>query len=190
MPVLKPIVRLIAKTAFIGVPLDLVPATDPAVIGDDVARALETQDVGTSAARLIECAGRVCYDSYGKGRGSAAYHKHILEVGHGSVMEHASFSFFLSNISRGCTHELVRHRVGVAISQRSTRYVDESVSAWVWHPLLAKLDDPALLREIDDAEGACRGVYDKVVERLQGILQQEGCDKLTARKQARGAARG
>lgn len=44
-------------------------------------------------------------------------------------------TLFLS-CSRGCSHELVRHGDFTAISQRSTRYVDESTSQWICHPLL------------------------------------------------------
>jgi len=47
----------------------------------------------------------------------------ILKSGHGSVLEHASVTFALEGISRVLTHELVRHRIGVAISQESLRYV-------------------------------------------------------------------
>lgn len=45
-----------------------------------------------------------------------------IEEGHGSVFEHAWFNFVLSDVSRVLTHELVRHRVGVAFSQESGRY--------------------------------------------------------------------
>lgn len=120
----EPIVKLIARPSFVLMPGELQHP--------DMHTKL--QDIGTDAERLIECAGRTCYDSYGKGRSSTDYHANILKVGHESVMEHASFSFFITNVSRGLTNELVRHRAGVAISQRSTRYVDESESDWCLHP--------------------------------------------------------
>ena len=165
------------------------------------------QDQGTDAERLVECAGRACYDSYGAGRPSGEYHRHIMDVNHGSVMEHASLTFFLGNISRGCTHELVRHRVGVAISQRSTRYVDENESPWAWHPLIdafrSEWCDKKLPPGLDSEEpkellgNIVNGVqleaqhaYRTVVEKLQAWLIAKGADKFTARKQARGAARG
>jgi thymidylate synthase (FAD) len=144
------------------------------------------QDRGSHLARLIECAGRTCYDSYGRGRNSAAYHQHILEVGHGSVLEHASISFYISGISRGCSHELVRHRAGTAISQRSTRYVDESESDWCWHPLLGELD----MTGKNLVKRAAQDGYRQMVTNLESILTFRGTDRQTARKQARGAARG
>lgn len=80
-----------------------------------------------------EAAGRLCYLSYGSPRpgGNAAYLEHIKEVGHGSVLEHAVFNFAVAGVSRSLTHELVRHRVGVGVSQLSQRYVDESQADYV-----------------------------------------------------------
>ena len=50
-------------------------------------------------------------------------------------------SFYFGEVSRGFSHELVRHKWHTAVSQRSTRYVDESESDWAWHPLLRKYED-------------------------------------------------
>lgn len=162
-----PRVEVIAVTRFLGVPEELAQPR----IGVD-------QDAGSESARLIECAGRCCYDSYSKGRTSAAFHEHLLEVGHGSPLEHASISFYISGISRGCSHEWVRHRVGVAISQRSTRYVDESESEWCWHPALADADE---VGDMDCLVRDARELYTAIVGRLEPVV---------GRKQARGAARG
>ena len=46
--------------------------------------------------------------------GNKAYLDHILEVGHGSVLEHAVWNFVFTGVSRSLTHELVRHRAGWA----------------------------------------------------------------------------
>jgi thymidylate synthase (FAD) len=188
-------IAVIAATQFFGVPQDLLPEA----LSEREARAILTasgQDQGTDGERLVECAGRTCYDSYGKGRTSSQYHQHIMEVDHGSVTEHAWISFFLTGVSRGLTHELVRHRVGVAISQRSTRYVDESKSRWALHPLLtafALSDEPGRLSvstACDAVQKMSRDAYDEIAGKLQDWLVRRGIDKGTARKQARGAARG
>lgn len=100
--------------------------------------------------------------------------------------------------SRGFSHEQCRHGNFTAISQRSTRYVDESGSPWVHHPLLEKwaseggglggiLDVDEFETEVQEAAGV---VYDRIVAILQPWLQGRGTNKLTARKQARGTARG
>lgn len=49
----------------------------------------------------------------------------IIDLGHLSVLEHATFSFLVEGISRISTHQLIRHRIGCSYSQRSQRYVLE-----------------------------------------------------------------
>ncbi len=49
--------------------------------------------------------------------------KKIRESGHHSVIEHASFTFAIHDVSRSLTHQLVRHRLA-SYSQQSQRYVD------------------------------------------------------------------
>ncbi len=75
---------------------------------------------------LIERAGRTCYQS---DRGNITpetarkFIKKILKRGHESVIEHSSMVVVFKNLSRGFTHEQVRHRI-TSISQESTRFVD------------------------------------------------------------------
>ena len=287
-----------------------------------------TQLRGSNLDNLVELAGRVCYDSLGKGRSSEEYHRHIAEVGHGSVWEHAVVTFeltrrhepmtydtleelllmhslinrpgvwvefefypgtgvdfdrpglrviwitlnlrairewhtwgprhfknggverlcydlgaalrkaavdfaplvmrqpvvghfqsielpscvtqavnirrktenltdselwvsmFIHNVSRGLTHELVRHGDFTAISQRSTRYVDESQSAWCWHPLIHENMTEGLETALSETKRMCEDTYRSVVHLLEGNLQTRGADSSTRMKQARGAARG
>ena len=85
-----------------------------------------------AAELLVEFGGRACYRSWEPGLNpnvtkvrtdQREYFENILRSAHGSVLEHASFSFALRNVSRVFTHELVRHRAGSAFSQESLRYV-------------------------------------------------------------------
>lgn len=62
-------------------------------------------------------------DNISRVRDIAANIESCFSTGHGSVFEHCSFSFIITNCSRVFTHELVRHRVGSAFSQTSGRYV-------------------------------------------------------------------
>ncbi len=48
--------------------------------------------------------------------------KGCFNTGHGSVFEHVTFNFVVTDCSRVFTHELVRHRIGTAFSQTSGRY--------------------------------------------------------------------
>lgn len=90
----------------------------------------------TSAESLTEFAGRICYESWSKEdgtfenknisrvrEGNSTYIGNILKSGHGSVLEHSTVTLLLNEVSRVCTHELVRHRAGTAVSQTSERYV-------------------------------------------------------------------
>src|SRR6187401_699078 len=81
----------------------------------------------TDGERLAEYAGRLCHMSQGNqaGRSTREYLENIKKQGHGSVLEHATYSLLLEGVSRSLTHDLVRHRVGFAYSQVSSRYVDE-----------------------------------------------------------------
>ena len=91
-----------------------------------------TSDAPTDIERLTEVYGRACYKSFGtelnpnitRVRGSnKSYISNILSKGDGSVLEHGVVNFFFCDVSRVFTHELVRHRVGTAMSQESLRYV-------------------------------------------------------------------
>ncbi len=81
---------------------------------------------------IVEFGGRACYRSWEPGLNANVtrvrtdqreYFANILRSAHGSVLEHASYSFAIRNVSRVFTHELVRHRAGSAFSQESLRYV-------------------------------------------------------------------
>lgn len=98
--------------------------------------------------------------------------------------------------SRGFTHEQVRHRY--AISQRSTRYVDEDGSPYIEHPLITKwfADDEIdphergyMRNRINESMQADRLTYKSLVGYLTEYCSKS-MDKTSARKQARGAARG
>lgn len=91
-------------------------------------------DSDNDADVLTEFAGKSCYMSFDKslnmnltkvgGRPNSVYIQDgIIGNKHGSVLEHSTVTFFLTNVSRVVTHELVRHRAGTAFSQTSGRYV-------------------------------------------------------------------
>ena len=106
---------------------------------------------------LVEFAGRMCYRSWQPGLNpniskvrteQPGYLENILKSGHGSVLEHVSWTFLLENVSRIFTHELVRHRAGTAISQESMRYVRlDDIPMWL--PDWAR-EDPELTRMASD----------------------------------------
>jgi len=56
-----------------------------------------------------------------------------IKMGHYSVLEHANFTFSISDVSRALTHQLVRHRIA-SYSQQSQRYVKLNEATFVTPP--------------------------------------------------------
>jgi thymidylate synthase (FAD) len=164
-------VHLIAKTDFLPPP-DVQWSTDA--------------DGGPA---LVEFAGRACYQSWAKPNPRTAtntgYIKHIIDVGHFSVLEHASVSFYITGISRSCTHELIRHR-HFSYSQLSQRYVPEKDSRVVMPPGMDS--DPELQRILIEAADASRAAYAELLAKLEAKFADQP-NAFLRRKQARQAAR-
>lgn len=167
----SPRVQLIAKTEFFP-PADVAWSTDA--------------DGGQA---LIEFAGRACYQSWKKPNPATAtnagYLRHILEVGHLSVLEHGSVTFYITGISRSLTHELIRHR-HFSYSQLSQRYVPERDAAMVEPEVIAA--DPELHAKFVAATEASVAAYNELLEGLQERFADVPSG-LLRRKQARQAAR-
>jgi len=109
-----------------------------------------TTDAASDAEHLIEFSGKMCYASLDKAMnknltrvGTRNNHDYIQEqiikTGHGSVIEHATVSFLLTNVSRVLTHEICRHRAGTAFSQISGRFVRTDKIGF-WAPSVIKND--------------------------------------------------
>ena len=149
---------------------------------------------------VAEFAGRLCYLSFGEDAGLEGGHRtirgrttnesylaNILQVKHGSVLEHAVWSILIEGVSRALTHELVRHRAGFGFSQLSQRYVDESEAHFVVPPAI--VGDDALMAawhtQIESAQQAYVHLVDELMTRYGWVA-----DKVHRRKMAREAARG
>ncbi|WHT17904.1 FAD-dependent thymidylate synthase [Crossiella sp. CA-258035] len=167
----RPKVQLIAKTEFFP-PADVPWTTDA--------------DGGEA---LAEFAGRACYQSWSKPNpataDNAGYLRHILEVGHLSVLEHGSVSFYLTGMSRSLTHELIRHR-HFSYSQLSQRYVPEHDAAMVEPEIIA--EDPELHQKFLAAAEASVTAYNELLAGLERKFAGTANATLR-RKQARQAAR-
>ena len=107
----------------------------------------------SDAENLAEFAGKMCYRAWEPGlnpnvrrvrNDHEVYLQNILKQQHGSVLEHASFTFVLHNVSRVMTHEIVRHRPGTAVSQESLRFVRLDEIPF-WFPEWAR-EDPELMK--------------------------------------------
>jgi thymidylate synthase (FAD) len=99
----------------------------------------------TDGEALVEYAGRICYMSQHNPakRSTREYLSNVLAQGHGSIFEHANYTFLIEDVSRTLTHELVRHRAGFAYSQLSQRFVAGGGSYRVVVPPAIEADDIA-----------------------------------------------
>lgn len=149
-----------------------------------------TTDTPIAAEKLAEIAGRVCYMSYGKGRKTNhEYLDRIIASKHGSVLEHAVWNFLFTGISRSLTHELIRHRAGVGISQLSQRYVDESEARYCMPPLIR--DNPALHEQWTTAIEVSHQAYLELAASLERMVAEQHPELAATdrRKQVRQTAR-
>lgn len=166
-------VRLIARTSF--TPPDDVPWEPSPEAGE--------------ASSLVEFAGRACYETFDKPNprtaANDAYLRHIMEVGHTALLEHATATLYIRGISRSATHELVRHR-HFSFSQLSQRFVHTDEAEVVLPTLIA--EDPELAQMMLRAVDESRFIYQELLDALEDKLSDEP-NALLRKKQARQAAR-
>ena len=161
MKSVQPEVFLVARPE---IDYDQIAAYLEEVGGQSWLERLDRGDTSSDGENLAEFAGKICYRAWEPGlnpnivrvrNDQEKYLQNILSQAHGSVLEHASFSFVLHNVSRVATHELVRHRPGVAISQESLRFV-RLTDIPFWFPDWATKDAElmsratALLEQLED----------------------------------------
>ncbi|MBW2477878.1 MAG: FAD-dependent thymidylate synthase [Deltaproteobacteria bacterium] len=113
----------------------------------------------------------------------------ILELGHYSVLEHASFTFGIEGISRACSHQLVRHRIA-SFSQQSQRYVShETQFHAVTPPSIAA--DPVLKAKFEGFLTETHRVYSELLaagipaEDARFVLPNAAATKLVMTMNAR-----
>ena len=144
---------------------------------------------GTDGEKVIEAGARACYLSYGVGRDTKEHLRNIRAADHGSVVRHATAVVMITGVSRGFTHELVRHAAGTAVSQSSSRYIPARRLGFVIPP---EYRLRPLLRA-DFMSHAVRSLelYETHCAALEKVFEQEHPDwtPFMRTKTARGAAR-
>jgi len=116
--------------------------------------------VTPDAEKIIETAGRLCWDTQDKTGSTPDRIGKWLEIGHESMVEHACATFFI-RASRVLTHELVRHRLA-SYSQRSQRYVKETEPRYVEPPEIRDIE--AAHQRFQEAMNASWQVYDNLLQ--------------------------
>jgi thymidylate synthase (FAD) len=160
--------------------IQLLVLSRPSLDADSLGRFLSSH--GTSwrnagqasvADQVIELAGRVCYMSFGENqsdRSNKEYIGNLIRQGHESVLEHVSWTFLLTGVSRGFSHQFVRHRVGFSFSQLSQQYHDESEAQFIVPAILAQDENAAAAWR--ESIGASLTAYRAIIARLEERLGQ------------------
>ena len=166
-------VQLIAATSF-AAPADVDWEQDPD---------------STDVEALVEFAGRACYETFDKPNphtaANGAYLRHILEVGHDALLEHATATLYIRGLSRAAGNELLRHR-HLSFSQLSQRFVPAREANVVIPDAIAEDEDlrHIFLAAVDET----RFVYEELLGALESNLDDEP-NALLRKKKARQAAR-
>ena len=87
----------------------------------------------------------------------------VIESGHGSTIEHVVFTFAISGVSRTLSHQLVRHRAGVAFDQQSQRYVKFKGAATMLPHSIAEGDAEPARRATRSRSTARSGLYGEML---------------------------
>jgi thymidylate synthase (FAD) len=120
--------------------------------------------------RAIAAAARLCYAPVGAAElletmsdeAVRRVLRTILESGHHSTLEHASYTFAIDGVSRAMTHQLVRHRLA-SYNQQSQRYVSfADEPAFVMPPAVAA--DPIAAGRFDAAVASAFAAYRELIE--------------------------
>lgn len=184
-----------------GEPMTFITAPRVHLIGEMVFHKPQGIDLSflgdaSGGERLIEFAGRSCYQSFHNpgGKTNREYVDNIEEQRHGSVLEHDAIALYVEGVSRNLTHEQVRHRAGWAYSQLSQRYVDESEAAFVIPPDYLLDTTPEGLEELEEWKLQCledRAIYVEHTARRAGRLARRHPEltPVEVRKRVREATR-
>ncbi|HKK82992.1 MAG TPA: FAD-dependent thymidylate synthase [Atribacterota bacterium] len=121
--------------------------------------------------KTVAQSARLCYssksiqeiaDSFDKAKQTELIEK-IIKLGHYSVLEHICFTFGIENISRTCSHQLVRHRIA-SFSQRSQRYVKVGKEQQYIIPKKIQ-DDKNLVQKFKNLITKSHNLYQEMLEK-------------------------
>ncbi|MDR3281296.1 MAG: FAD-dependent thymidylate synthase [Synergistaceae bacterium] len=124
----------------------------------------------TEPARVVAAAAKLCYSAASVNTlyedldetKIRAFLKTLLDAGHLSPFEHASFTYAIEGVSRVATHQLVRHRIA-SYSQRSQRYVTMGESLCVVPPEVEK--NPEASRVFRETAARAYDAYEEMISR-------------------------
>lgn len=141
-------------------------------------------DHATNAEETVELAGRLCYMSFGdlqSNRNTSEYIQNLIVQGHESVLEHVNWSFIITGVSRGFTHQLVRHRVGFAFSQLSQQYFNESNALMVEPTIVNKHSN--ISEKWNQITNQTKEAYVEILQLLENLENGDNKLSITEKKE-------
>ncbi|HHY13566.1 MAG TPA: FAD-dependent thymidylate synthase [Thermoanaerobacterales bacterium] len=119
--------------------------------------------------RTVAAAARMCYSPVGakkiledfSEKDVENFLRKLVDMGHMSPIEHASFTFTISGISRSLSHQLVRHRIA-SYSQKSQRYIEEGDFDYVIPPSVKNNQEAKRIYEKEMEK--IKNTYKKLIE--------------------------
>lgn len=114
---------------------------------------------------------------YGKHDLSEKRVYNCIKAGHMSVLEHASATFLIGDISRACSHQLVRHRLA-SYSQQSQRYCKIDVTSDDWYvipPDILDYEDPDGVKDLLQyyKHAMSRSAYEYLTALSEGVKPED-----------------
>ena len=89
--------------------------------------------------------------------------RQVINSGHTSTLEHASFTFSIEGISRVTEIQLIRHRIGCSYSIQSGRYVKRGNAQYVIPPAILK-GDKKILKKVRDHFDNTQKLYNELID--------------------------
>lgn len=133
--------------------------------------------------KLVAAAAKLCYSHAGAAEimedltpeNVDKFLNRLMDMGHASPIEHASFTFAIEGVSRALTHQLVRHRMA-SFSQKSQRYVTEGQFNYIVPYEIANIPEAKeeYIRAMENAQHSYDVIAEKLIEKHKHELMAEG----------------
>ena len=127
------------------------------------------QKAGTDIVLNLERYGRISHRSEGTGdlEDAGIFIKKLISWGHESVLEHESFTVKIT-CSRAISHEIVRHRIGTAFTQESTRYCNYFNDIAFIEPDEVQPSETGSLKQSSIFRTACKQAWEAYMQLCEG----------------------
>ena len=147
--------------------------------------------------KAVAAAAKLCYAAVGvdeifeemSDADATKFLDRLIELGHGSPFEHASFTFAVEGVSRVLTHQLVRHRIA-SYSQQSQRYVKLEQFDYIMPPNISANERAKAIfeEEMIRDQAAYNAIVDTLMPALIEKFTAEGKTEKVAKQMAEKAA--